>query len=214
MSALRAVTDTDTATDRHAVQPTAGDCAPYDARMDPEAKLLCALMWITTTPDEYIVKILNFLTPSDFRRPDHGRLFALICDQVAAGAPLDPTILAGKCDAAGADGRTGWPEGKTPQQYILDIASLQALPSQVGHFAELVIMASYRRQFQSMATYLSQVAAEADVDDMFGIMVEQGRRQRVAVTRLDAFRREVLGHTNPAEDGEDRDAVHDEEPDA
>jgi replicative DNA helicase len=167
--------------------------AAYDARMDPEAKLLCALLWVAEPAGTHITEIVEFLSPVDFRRPAHARLFDLIRTQVAAGEPLDPTIIAGQCDAAGAAGRDGWPSGVTPQSFILDIASLEARPSQASYLAELVISASYRAQFQSMTTYLTQIGQEADVDDLFDVMVEQGRRQRAARARLDAFRQNILG---------------------
>ena len=175
--------------------------AVYDARMDPEAKLLCALLWVADPAGAHIAEIVEFLRPVDFRRPAHARLFTLIAEQVTAGEPIDPTIIAGKCDAAGAAGRDGWPSGVTPQAFILDIASLETRPSQASYLAELVIGASYRRQFQSMTTYLTQIGEEADVDDLFGVMVEQGRRQRAARARLDTFRRDILGQgTEPAND--------------
>lgn len=167
--------------------------AAYDARMDPEAKLLCALLWVAEPAGTHIAEIVEFLSPVDFRRPAHARLFDLIRSQVASGEPLDPTIIAGQCDAAGAAGRDGWPSGVTPQQFILDIASLEARPSQASYLAELVISASYRAQFQSMTTHLTQIGQEADVDDLFDVMVEQGRRQRAARARLDTFRRDILG---------------------
>jgi replicative DNA helicase len=191
MSALRAVTNT---TDDVNVPAEVDAREAYDIRMDPEAKLLCAMMW-TDTADGRIGQILDFLTTADFAHYANARLFGLIKAQHTAGEPMDATIVAAKADAAGAAGRDGWPAGKTPQAHILEIASLQARTEQIGYLAELVVGRSYRRQFQTMTTYLSQMAEEADEDDLFDIMAEQGRRQRIAKTRLDTFRRDILGRT-------------------
>jgi replicative DNA helicase len=192
MSALRAVTDT---TEQATVTEIRDERDAYDARMDPEAKFLCALLWLGEAPAGHIADIITFLAPQDFRRPAHARLFSLIAEQAAEGAPIEPTLIAGRCAAAGADGRDGWPAGATPQQFIIDIASLEARPSQASYLADRVIAASYRRQYRQMATFLSQMAEEAPEDDLFPAMVEQGRRQRAARARLDRFRRDIL-HRN------------------
>lgn len=175
----------------------------YDARMDPEAKLLCALMW-ADTPTGRILDVIEALSPADFRHYAHARLFSLIAEQAAAGAPLDATIIANRCDAAGTAGRDGWPENKTPQRFILEVASLNTLPAQITYLADLVLGASYRRQFQAMAANLAQAGEEADEEDLFTLMVEHGRRQRAARARLDTFRRDILGRTDDTDvvDGE------------
>jgi hypothetical protein len=201
MSTLRAVDGQSEPT----VVPDAEDDTRemYDPRMDPEAKLLCALMW-AEAPTGRILDVIESLSPADFRHYAHRRLFSLIAEQAAAGSPLDPTIIAARCDAAGAAGRDGWPEKKTPQRFILEVASLNALPAQITYLAELVLGASYRRQFQAMAAHLSQAGEEADTEDLFDLMVEHGRRQRAARARLDAFRRDVLGRKDDTDivDGE------------
>ena len=166
----------------------------YDMRIDPEARLLCGLMWTDTATGE-IAKVIDFLTEADFAHYAHARLFGLIKAQHTAGEPMEATIVASKADAAGSAGRDGWPGGKTPQMHILEVASLEALPAQVVYLAELVVGRSYRRQFQDMTTYLTQMGEEAHEDELFDIMTEQGRGQRKAKKRLDTFRRDVLGRT-------------------
>lgn len=192
MSAQRA---TNTEQDMATVTEIQDTRDAYDARMDPEAKLLCALLWLGEAPEGRIGQLIDFLHPADFRRPAHARLFTLIAEQAAAGEPVEPTIIAAKADAAGTEGRDGWPGGATPQQFILDIASLEARPLQAIYLAELTVGASYRRQFQAMATFLAQAGAEADEDDLFALMAEQGRRQRAAKTRRDRFRTQILGRS-------------------
>ena len=56
----------------------AGDqIADYEARLDPEALLLCSLMWVEGPATGDVATILNYLSPHDFRRPAHGRLTRL-----------------------------------------------------------------------------------------------------------------------------------------
>ena len=193
MSALRAVNSPDDTTNA----PTeAADIEAYDMRIDPEARLLCALMWTDAdTATGQIAKTIEFLTEADFAHYAHGRLFGLIQAQHTAGEPMDATIVAAKADAAGATGREGWPGGKTPQMHILEVASLQAHTEQITYLAELVVGRSYRRQFQTMTTYLAQMAEEAAEDELFDIMAEQGRRQRIAKNRLGRFRQDILGRS-------------------
>ncbi|MGO1664903.1 MAG: DnaB-like helicase N-terminal domain-containing protein [Micrococcaceae bacterium] len=191
MSALRAVNSPDDTTNA----PTeAADIEAYDMRIDPEARLLCALMW-TDNATGHIAQVIEFLTEADFGHYAHARLFGLIKTQHTAGEPMDATIVANKAAAAGAAGSEGWPGGKTPQMHILEVASLEARTEQASYLAELVVGRSYRRQFQTMTAYLSQMAEEAHEDELFDIMAEQGRRQRIAKNRLDRFRREVLGRS-------------------
>lgn len=203
MSTLRAVnSQADATTAAEVTETTSPDVEydnreAYDPRIDPEAKLLCALMWCDA-PAGRIAQVLEFLTPEDFNHYAHARLFSLIVEQYQAGAPLDGTLIASKCDAAGVDGREGWPAGKTPQQFIVEISSLDARPMQITYLAESIIGASYRRQFRSMALHLTQAAEDMPEADLFPLMVEQGRRQRTAKARLDAFRRTILGRDDQA----------------
>lgn len=159
----------------------AGDqIADYEARLDPEALLLCSLMWVEGPATGDMATILKYLSPHDFRRPAHGRLFELMQRQTEEGKLITPAALAGRIDA-NRDHR-GWPDGHH-EPLLVAILSLQALPVQAAFYADQVLAESYRRQYAHMTTTLAQAAREAPEQDLFAIMLQKGTEQRAAWER-------------------------------
>lgn len=168
--------------------------ANYEARLDPEALLLCSLMWVEGVPDGEIATILTYLHPNDFRRPAHGRVFELMQHQAREGKLVTAAAIAGRIESH-RDSR-GWPDGHHGP-LLVALSGLRALPAQATFYAEQVLAESYRRQYASMVTELSQVAKEAPEGELFSILVCHGTTQRVAWQRRQGFMRAI---TNPATD--------------
>ncbi|WP_099299357.1 DnaB-like helicase N-terminal domain-containing protein [Corynebacterium dentalis] len=152
--------------------------ARYEARLDPEALLLCGLMWVDAAPTGDVATVLNYLDATDFRKPAHGEIFKLMRAQMSEGGLITPASLAGRMAANAMN-----LPSDVYMPLLVAIAGLGALPSQVVHYADQVLAESYRRNFASMATYLTQVAREAPEGDLFSLMVEQGTAQRAAWKR-------------------------------
>lgn len=160
------------------VEQSHDQLANYEARLDPEALMLCSLMWVDEAPAGDIATVLDYLDPSDFRRPVHGQIFTLMRAQKEEGGLITPAALAGKI----ASNATHLP-ANVYNPLLIALSGLGALPSQAVHYADQVLAESYRRNFASMATYLTQVAREAPETDLFALLVEQGTTQRAAWKR-------------------------------
>lgn len=158
--------------------------AHYEARLDPEALLLCSLMWVEDAPAGDIATILTYLHPNDFRRPTHGRVFALMQQQAKEGKLITAAALAGRIDAHRDN--HGWPDGHHGP-LLVALSGLRALPAQATFYADQVLAESYRRQYATMATELTQVAKEAPEGDLFSILVDHGTAQRAAWQRRQGF---------------------------
>lgn len=168
--------------------------ANYEARLDPEALLLCALMWVEDAPDGDIATILNYLHPGDFRRPTHGRVFELMQHQAREGKLITVAAIAGRIES-NRDNH-GWPDGHHGP-LLVALSGLRALPSQATFYADQVLAESYRRQYSTMVTELAQVAKEAPEHDLFSILVHHGTTQRAAWQRRQGFMHAI---TNPTTD--------------
>lgn len=171
--------------------------ARYEARLDPEALLLCSLMWVEGQAGGEIKTILNYLHPKDFRRPAHGRVFELMQQQAAEGKLITAAAIAGRIDAH-RDNR-GWPGGHHTA-LLVALSGLRALPSQAAFYADQVLAESYRRQYATMATELAQVAREAPEKDLFSILVHHGTTQRAAWQRRQGFMHALNNPTPETED--------------
>lgn len=176
-----------TATDKGHTPPS----TPVDPRLDPEAMLLSSLLAIEGTgshaermADQDARYVLRYLHPGDFSHPAYGRIFSLMETQAAEDKLFTPAALAGRIEAT-AD-TTGW-GGTPPQLRLLDLYELGGLPAQVTYYADEVLSASYRRQYQLMVTSLEQASTQAPEDNLFSLLVAHGRAQRRAWQRRCQF---------------------------
>lgn len=170
--------------------PVDGDyddsAAGYDPALDPEALLLCALMWsyrgeLTSTE---VARITTTLTADDFDDPAHRRLFTVIAQLVADGTPHDGASVTGALIRSGAEGDKDGPLRKR----LLGIVTAGADGLTATHYADLVISQAYRRSFHTAGTAITAAAQELPEEDLFEHMLEYGRRQRAALNRLNTFR--------------------------
>lgn len=154
-----------------------------DMAIDPEALLLCALLWMETgTPTTRFV--VDYVDPQDFYNPSYARLFSIIAQHVSDEKPVHPATIAGRISAAGTI--EPWPGG-SHQMFIADLVHLGALPEQAHWYAEQVLSTSYRRQFHTMTQALAHTAEHAPENQLFSIMVEHGKAQRRAWSRRTEF---------------------------
>ncbi|RSZ63466.1 GcrE [Corynebacterium hylobatis] len=155
--------------------------------LDPEALLLCGLMW-AGNGHQASDRVCAVLAGADFYDPHHGRLFELIATRRAVGQPTDPASLR---SALSAQGSAAALPHRTAESVLLDLATLGVRAEQVLSYADQVLGASYRRQFQAMAAALVHAGETAPEHDLFRIMVAHGKAQRAAWQRRQVLR-EVL----------------------
>lgn len=161
--------------------------APYDLDTDPEALLLCALMWSHQpgAPALDAARITSTLTAEDFEDYTHGRLFTVIAELVDEQQPFDVPSVAAALVRSGAAGQKDGPL----RQRLVNIATLGAFPLAATHHADIVLSQSYRRSFLTAGNAIAAAAETLPEDDLFAHMLEHGRRQRSACNRLNTFRR-------------------------
>lgn len=160
----------------------ATDDAPTVPELDPEAALLCALLHTTVTAEAR--HITGHLEAGDFLNPRYSAIYTVIAELVDANEPHHPTrVLAALTNAGRITGHHG--------QLLVDalqIVTLLGTPA-VGltTLAADVLDAAYRRRFAATAQVLTQASAEAPTDDLFEILLEQGRAMRAETNRRDAL---------------------------
>ena len=152
--------------------------------LDPEALLLCGLMWAPPTHAD-TDRLCTILTDVDFYDPHYARLFDLIFQRRTAGQATDPASLR---SALSAQGSAAAIPHRTAETLLINLATLGVMPEQVLNYGDQVLGASYRRQFQTMAAALAHAGETAPETELFSIMVEHGRAQRTAWQRRQALR--------------------------
>lgn len=185
MTALHAVPEPDPGERRNDDTDVDGS-GTYDLHTDPEALLLCALMWSyhPNADTSEIARITTTLTAADFEDHTHGRLFTLIADLVADAAPFDVPSVANALIRSGGAGQKDGPLRKR----LLNIGTLGAFAQNATNNADIVLSQSYRRSFHTTGRSIAQAADELPEEDLFDHMLEHGRRQRAAFNRLNTFR--------------------------
>lgn len=201
MNALRAVPDDSAGsaeTARADLAPVEEDytdgAAAYEPATDPEALLLCALMWTHLTgglPTE-TRRIAAILTADDFDDLAYGRLFAVIAHQIESELPYDPATIGDALLRSGAVGAKDAPL----RRRLNGVITAGSDGFTATHYAEIVLSQAYRRSFHVAGTSIVHAAEELPEEDLFAHMVEHGRRQRAAYERLNQFR---SGHTETGE---------------
>ncbi|KZO60457.1 hypothetical protein A2U19_01410 [Dietzia maris] len=156
----------------------ATDDAPTVPELDPEAALLCALLHTTDTTEAR--HITRHLETSDFLNPRYGDLYSVIADLIAAGEPHHaPRMLAALTSA----GRMAGHQGRLLADALQVVALLGTPAIGVRTLAVDVLGAAYRRRFVATAQALTRASAEAATDDLFEILLDQGRAMRRETTR-------------------------------
>lgn len=156
----------------------ATDDAPTVPELDPEAALLCALLHTTDTTEAR--HITGHLEASDFLNPRYGDLYSVIADLIAAGEPHHaPRVLAALTNA----GRMAGHQGRLLADALQVVALLGTPAIGVRTLAADVLDAAYRRRFARTAAELTRASTEAPTDDLFEILLDQGRAMRRETTR-------------------------------
>jgi len=159
--------------------------------LDPEALLLCGLMWAGRehpASDE----VCRILQPGDFHDPHYGSLFGLIADRRGAGKPVDAASLGATLSEMGD--RAPLPRDSA-RRVLIELTMLQVIPEMVTNYADQVLGMSYRRQYQAMAAALTHAGETLPEDALFATLVDHGRAQRAAWERRQAFRRRDSDHS-------------------
>lgn len=199
MNALRAVPDdsdgsadnagTDSAAVVEVLTSLADELA-YDPATDPEALLLCALMWSNHTgglPSED-QRIAAVLTDRDFEITAYARLFTVLANLITAGEHYDPASVTMALVRSGADGE----KDASLRRRLNEVITARADGYKATHYADMVLSQSYRRSFHATGAAITEAATQLPEEDLFEHMVEHGRRQRAAFHRLNTFRRHGL----------------------
>ncbi|MCY1655731.1 DNA helicase [Dietzia sp. SL131] len=156
----------------------ATDDAPTVPELDPEAALLCALLHTTDTTEAR--HITAHLEASDFLNPRYGDLYSVIADLIAASEPHHaPRVLAALTNA----GRMAGHQGRLLADALQVVALLGTPAIGVRTLATDVLDAAYRRRFARTAAELTRASTEASTDDLFEILLDQGRAMRRETTR-------------------------------
>lgn len=160
----------------------ATDTAPVVPELDPEAALLCALLHTTDEPEAR--HITDHLEPGDFINPRYGDLFQVTADLITAGEPHHaPRVLA----ALSGAGRLAGHHGRLLSDALQTVALLGTPAVGIRTLATDVLDASYRRAFARTAATLTQASTEAHTEDLFELLLDQGRAMRRETRRRDTL---------------------------
>lgn len=162
------------------------DEVSYNPATDPEALLLCALMWSNNTGGVVTEdqRVASILTVDDFDNPAYRRMFTVITDLITAGQPYDPASVTAALMRSGADGA----KDSALRRRLNEVITTGADGLAVVHYAGIVLSQSYRRSFHTAGQAIMQGAEELPEEDLFEHMLDYGRRQRAAFNRLNTFR--------------------------
>lgn len=156
----------------------ATDDAPTVPELDPEAALLCALLHTTDTPEAR--HITGHLTAGDFLSPRYGELYAVIADLITADEPHHPTRVLAALTSAG---RMAGHHGRLLADALQTVTLLGTPAVGLTTLAADVLDAAYRRRFAATAHTLTRASAEAPTDELFEILLAQGRAMRTETER-------------------------------
>lgn len=161
--------------------------AAHQPATDPEALLLCALMWSAhtggvSTEDHRVTAIL---TADDFDGVTYRRMFVVIAGLVAAGEPYDPASVTAAFMRSGSGGAKDAPL----RRRLNEVITAGADGFTVTHYADIVLSQAYRRSFRTVAASIVQATEELSEEYLFDHLVDHGRAQRTLWNRLNTFRR-------------------------
>ena len=171
----------------------ATDDAPTVPELDPEAALLCALLHTTDTTEAR--HITAHLLESDFLNTRYGQLYAVIAELIAADEPHHPTRVLAALTSAG---RMAGHHGRLLADALQTVTLLGTPAVGLTTLAADVLDAAYRRRFAATAQTLTRASAEAPTDELFEILLAQGRAMRTEAKRRASLAAGPAG-TTPAQ---------------
>lgn len=160
--------------------------AAHRPATDPEALLLCALMWSAhtggvSTEDQ---RVTATVTADDFDGVAYRRIFVVIAGLIAAGEPYDPASVTAAFMRSGSSGAKDAPLLRS----LNEVITAGADGFTAVHYADIVLSQAYRRSYRTVAASIVQAAEELPEEYLFDHLVEYGRAQRALWQRLNAFR--------------------------
>ncbi|WP_460490504.1 DnaB-like helicase N-terminal domain-containing protein [Corynebacterium nasicanis] len=153
-------------------------------QLDPEALLLCGLMWAGRTHPASDA-VCRLLQPGDFHDPHYSLLFGFIASRRSADRPVDPASLGSALQEMGEEAPL---PRHTARRLLLELTTLSVLPELVTDYADQVLGLSYRRQYLAMAAALLHAGETRPEGELFALLLEHGRAQRAAWERRQALR--------------------------
>ncbi|MBB0969071.1 DNA helicase [Dietzia aerolata] len=160
----------------------AADAAPTVPELDPEAALLCALLHTAEAAEA--THVAGHLAATDFLNPRYGDLFQVTADLITAGEPHHaPRVLA----ALTAAGRVAGHHGRLLVDALQTVTLLGTPAVGLRTLAADVLDAAYRRRFARTAADLTRAASEAPTDDLFELLLDQGRAMRRETKRRESL---------------------------
>lgn len=145
----------------------------HDEDVSPEALLIAALM--RTRDMRRVENIARKLTAADFYNTSCAAIFATMRDQIAQGRPCDAASIR---SALRAQGEQSGIQPADVDPLITTLIGLNAADFLLESYVSEVASLSYRRQFMRMADRLAQIAATAPEDDLYDLLIKEGKAQR------------------------------------
>jgi replicative DNA helicase len=130
--------------------------------VDAERALLGGLLQRSET----ISDISDILGPTDFFRPEHGKLFSLLCKMNADGIAIDLVTVANQMQVGGeADGYGG-------ASYVSDLTAHAPSTGNLDQYAGIISHARILRDFHALGNKVSDLAKlrPEDADDLFNLV--------------------------------------------
>lgn len=173
-------------TARYSVEPMTEDDTEvqYLLALDPEAMLLCALMWARADEADDVARVVGVLAPEDFHNVNYGAIYRAIRELHDAHSPTDATSLRSWFSRQGSESPLD-PHVTGP--LLVTLSTLRAEPGRMIAYADQVLGMSYRRHFHRTADALKHAAEHAPEFDLFEVLVEHGKAQRLAWRRRQAL---------------------------
>ncbi|MEZ2122998.1 DnaB-like helicase N-terminal domain-containing protein [Corynebacterium sp. CCM 9203] len=150
-----------------------------DPRLDSEALLLAALLW--TRQGVEAREIVEKLCRDDFFNVSYGAVFEAIAELISENRTHDGAAVRSHLLTQGSSGDL---PPSAINSVMLMLTTLDHVPEQAGEYARQVAGAAYRRQFADMAERLRMIAETAAQDQLFELLVDEGRKQRQAWRRI------------------------------
>lgn len=155
--------------------------APITPELDAEAVLLCSLLW---AQGDEVAHVVAHLEPRDFLSAQYAELYEVVVALASAGEPHH----ASRVHATLADtGRLAGRHGELLAGALRTVSTLGIPTLGLTAMARDVLRAAYRRRFAAAAQVQAAAATSAPTDELFDIMVEQGKAMRRETHRLAAL---------------------------
>lgn len=149
----------------------------HEPSTDPEALLLCALMWSAHTGGVSAedLRVTAIVTADDFDDFDdvvYRRMFVVIAGLVAAGEPYDPASVTAAFMRSGSGGAKDAPL----RRRLNEVITAGADGFTAVHYADIVLSQSYRRSYRTVAAAIVHAAEElpeADLSAAGAVVVDE-----------------------------------------